>query len=81
MDPVVVEETGIAFDELTGASQQRLANPPVGSLDQARRLVEGLQTRDPEPEDPVTTTTVPGTTGPTRPTTSAPTTAPTTTTS
>jgi PPM family protein phosphatase len=81
MDPVVVEETGIAYDELTGASQQRLANPPVGSLDQARRLVEGLQTRDPGPEDPVTTTTVPGTTGPPRPTPTSPTTAPTTTTS
>lgn len=49
MDPEVVERTGIAVDELTGASRQRLVDPPVGSLDQARRLVEGLEVDDAAP--------------------------------
>lgn len=49
MDPEVVERTGIAVADLTGASQQRLVDPPVGSLDQARRLVEGLEVDDAAP--------------------------------
>jgi PPM family protein phosphatase len=46
MEPTVREVTGIDYDDLTGASQQRLADPPVGSLEQARQLVAGLRTRD-----------------------------------
>ena len=43
MDPAVVEETDIGYEQLTGAAQQRLAEPPVGSLDQARSVVAILR--------------------------------------
>lgn len=43
LDPTVVEQSDIRYDQLTGAAQQRLAEPPVGSLDQARALVVALR--------------------------------------
>jgi protein phosphatase len=78
LEPTVVEETGIASDELTGASRQRLADPPVGSLEQARQVVAGLRT-EPAAPDLAGGTRGPSATGRTAPTTAPTTTAPTTT--
>ena len=47
IEPELVERTDLRVDELTGASRQRLADPPVGSLAQARRLITSLQTLAP----------------------------------
>jgi PPM family protein phosphatase len=75
MDPRVVETTDLAVDDLTGSSRQRLVDPPVGSLAQARQLVAALRIRpdvdrgtgtddpgaieDPAPGTPAAPTTTP----------------------
>jgi protein phosphatase len=63
LDPELVERTDLRVDELTGASRQRLVDPPVGSLAQARRLITSLQTQAPTGGPATgngTATTVPG---------------------
>lgn len=68
MDPTIVQHTDIEYDDLTGASKERLVDPPVGSRDQAEQVLEALRI-DEAPADPIegVTSSAPPAARPSRP--------------